>query len=120
MENRDKRLAKLYSPEEKYEILYRQLVKKESLRTIYQDFKKNITYEYFKSIPSILFYEKELLAKVVRRLAINTPYEDTYRTECMLGSKEESYWQEEADVLFKPITKDDLSEEEMLLYLGND
>ena len=108
--------------EQKIAILKRYLISKEQLKDIYEDYK-----DLYSSLGSfwysISYYmqDKAIVNYVLKDFKHKfNPVIREYITAGCLGSKLESYYESEEDVLYNKVTFEDLSKEEQQIFNAHD
>ena len=104
-----KKKVKTFSDTELCDIMHSYLVLNKTLYNIHSKMSDRCTLNHLHKVVSHAVLNKQIIIEV---LCIKVPIDNC------LSYKNESYWKSEEDVLFNPITFNELSESEKLIYYG--
>ncbi len=104
------------SRQQKRDILRDYYVKKQPLTQIHNQYRSEVSYNYFVRIPSMLTAQPEYMEYCMELLMGKEEYLAFRNKDKPLGAKKSSYWDSEEEMLFQYATYSTLSHEDKLIF----
>jgi len=105
---------------ELYDIMYDYIVIKKPIKEIHQLIPDRCSLGYLHKVINVAIHNQPIMRRVLCKLMSRNEAVSVVKIDNYLGSKKESYYKSEEDVLWNTITFNDLSESEKSIYYGVD